>query len=218
MESQVRGGTRWKRFAVVMVPSVAATAVIGVALAQGALAASFSVSGQEFKVRAGQLVGYDMNQYGAIDTGKSLDGKSDQAHPVSVSAFDHATITDLCQSVVTPVPFLNKSVTLKLTAGDKGTDVEAEKIYIDVANLDAKDAVFSGINIGVPAGTTSGNTPKPKYESGERSSPFGFSQQADKAVLTDVKQTAWATTAATFKLSGLHMGLSWGSGEGIECY
>ena len=50
MESQVRGGTRWKRFAVVMVPSVAATAAIGVALAQGALAASFSVSGQSFKV------------------------------------------------------------------------------------------------------------------------------------------------------------------------
>ncbi|MEV7997292.1 cholesterol esterase, partial [Streptomyces sp. NPDC086077] len=30
----MRGGTRWKRFAVVMVPSVAATACIGVALAQ----------------------------------------------------------------------------------------------------------------------------------------------------------------------------------------
>ncbi|MGW0422901.1 DUF6230 family protein [Streptomyces sp. NPDC003015] len=217
MESQVRGGTRWKRFAVVMVPSVAATAVIGVALAQGALAASFSVSGQEFKVRAGELVGYDMNQYGSIDSGKSLEGK-DEAHPVSVSAFDHATITDMCQSVVTPVPFLNKSVTLKLTAGDKGTKVQADQIYIDVANLDAKDAVFSGINIGVPAGTTKGNTPKPKTADGEKSNPFGFAQQADKAVLTDVKQTAWATTAGTFKLSDLHMGLSWGSGAGIECY
>jgi hypothetical protein len=215
MESQVRGGTRWKRFAVVMVPSVAATAVIGVALAQGALAASFSVSGQEFKVRAGKLVGYDMNQYGAIDSGKGLDGK-DQAHPVSVSAFDHATITDMCQSVVTPVPFLNKSVTLKLTAGDKGTDVVADQIYIDVAQLDSTEAVFEGINIGVPAGTTSGKTPKPK--AGEKANPFGFAQQADKATLTDVKQTAWATTAGTFKLSGLHMGLSWGSGAGIECY
>ncbi|WP_329597322.1 DUF6230 family protein [Streptomyces pseudovenezuelae] len=217
MESQVRGGTRWKRFAVVMVPSVAATAVVGVALAQGALAASFSVSGQEFKVRAGELVGYDMNQYGSIDSGKSLEGK-DEAHPVSVSAFSHATITDMCQSVVTPVPFLNKSVTLKLTAGDKGTKVEADQIYIDVANLDATNAVFSDINIGVPAGTTSGNTPKPKTADGEKSSPFGFAQQAKKAVLTDVKQTAWATTAGTFKLSDLHMGLAWGSGAGIECY
>ncbi len=43
--------------AVVMVPSVAATAAIGVALAQGALAASFSVSGQQFKVTAETLHG-----------------------------------------------------------------------------------------------------------------------------------------------------------------
>ncbi|MEU9172673.1 DUF6230 family protein [Streptomyces sp. NPDC048420] len=217
MESQVRGGTRWKRFAVVMVPSVAATAVIGVALAQGALAASFSVSGQEFKVRAGKLVGYDMNQYGAIDSGKSLEGK-DEAHPVSVSAFSRANITDMCQSVVTPVPFLNKSVTLKLTAGDKGTDVVADNIYIDVAQLDSAEAVFEDINIGVPAGTTSGKTPKPKIADGEKSNPFGFAQQADKATLTDVKQTAWATTAGTFKLSGLHMELNWGSGSKVECY
>ncbi|MYQ52520.1 hypothetical protein GA0115247_11461, partial [Streptomyces sp. PalvLS-984] len=28
MSSQVRGGTRWKRFALVMVPSVAATAAV----------------------------------------------------------------------------------------------------------------------------------------------------------------------------------------------
>ncbi|MFI6930710.1 DUF6230 family protein [Streptomyces sp. NPDC050287] len=215
MESQVRGGTRWKRFAVVMVPSVAATACIGVALAQGALAASFSVSGQEFKVKAGKLVGYDMNQYGSIDSGKSLEGK-DEAHPVSVSAFDHATITDMCQSVVTPIPFLNKSVTLKLTAGDKGTDVVADQIYIDVAQLDSTQAVFEGIDIGVPAGSGGEKTPKPK--SGEKANPFGFAQQADKATLTDVQQTAWATTAGTFKLANLHMGLSWGSGKGIECY
>jgi hypothetical protein len=200
-----------------MVPSVAATAVIGVALAQGALAASFSVSGQEFKVKAGKLVGYDMNQYGAIDSGKGLDGK-DQAHPVSVSAFGTAEITDMCQSVVTPVPFLNTSVTLKLTAGDKGKAVEAKNIYIDVAQLDATEAVFSDINIGVPAGTTSGNTPKPKTADGEKSSPFGFAQQAKTAELTDVKQTAWATTAGSFKLSGLHMELNWGSGSKVECY
>ncbi|MGO4747485.1 cholesterol esterase, partial [Streptomyces sp. 2MCAF27] len=68
MESQARGGTRWKRFAVVMVPSVAATAAIGVALAQGALAASFSVSGQQFKVSADLLKGKGFVQYGTLDT------------------------------------------------------------------------------------------------------------------------------------------------------
>ncbi|MFF9001822.1 DUF6230 family protein [Streptomyces achromogenes] len=219
MESQVRGGTRWKRFAVVMVPSVAATAAIGVALAQGALAASFSVSGQEFKVSADKLVGHGFTQYGAVDTGKSLDGSEDQAHPVAVSAFKSAEITKMCQSVVTPIPFLNKKVTLKLTAGDKGTDVAAEQLYIDVANLKADEAVFSQMDIGVAAGSaTKGPRPNPDEYKQKKASPFGFAQQADTATLTGVEQTAWATTAGTFKLSNLHMGLSWGSGKGIECY
>src|SRR3954468_18006470 len=98
MESQVRGGTRWKRFAVVMVPSVAATAAIGVAVAQGALAASFSVSGQSFKVAASSIDGTNFVQYGALDTGKT------GAHPVAVVGMKTATIHDLCQSVVVPVP------------------------------------------------------------------------------------------------------------------
>jgi hypothetical protein len=198
-----------------MVPSVAATACIGVALAQGALAASFSVSGQEFKVSAGKLVGHGMTQYGSIDSGKSLDGKTDENHPVAVSAFNTAEITDMCQSVVTPVPFLNKFVTLKLTAGNKGTDVTAERLYIDTAQLDSSKAVFDEIDIGIPAGSAT-KGPRPKSE--EKTSPFGFAQQAKTATLTDVEQTAWATTAGTFTLSNLHMGLSWGKGAGIECY
>src|SRR3954447_2556732 len=92
MESQVRGGTRWKRFAVVMVPSVAATAAIGVALSQGALAASFSVSGQQFKVSTDRLDGTGFVQYGAIDAQKG--GKQ---VPVAVSGFSNAKIRNLCQ-------------------------------------------------------------------------------------------------------------------------
>jgi hypothetical protein len=198
---------------VVTVPSVAATAAIGVALAQGALAASFSVSGQDFKVTAGKLVGHGFTQYGAIDNGKSFDGKEDQHHPVAVSAFNTAEITDMCQSVVTPTPF--GKVTLKLTAGDKGTDVTADQLYIDVANLDAKNAVFDKIDIGVAAGSA---TKGPKPKAGEVTSPFGFAQQAETATLTDVQQTAWATTAGTFRLANLHMGLSWGDGSKVECY
>ncbi|MBV2353306.1 cholesterol esterase [Streptomyces sp. J2-1] len=217
MESQVRGGTRWKRFAVVMVPSVAATAAIGVALAQGALAASFSVSGQSFKVSADSLEGQGFAQYGAIDQGYTLDGKK-TIHPVAVSSFDHAEITNLCQSVVTPdVPVFGK-VSLILRAGGKNAHkVEADQIYIDVADLKA-DATFKGIDIGVAAGDTAkskgGKGPGMKG-GGEQANPYGFAQQADSATLTGVKQTAWATTAGTFQLSGLHMSLST---TGKECY
>ncbi|WP_217166528.1 DUF6230 family protein [Streptomyces sp. AC512_CC834] len=213
MESQVRGGTRWKRFAVVMVPSVAATAAIGVALAQGALAASFSVSGQSFKVTADKLDGTGFSQYGAIDTGYTLKGDK-AAHPVAVSAFESADITNMCQSVVTPgLPFIG-SVTLTLNAGGKGTPVHAENLYIDVEDLSA-DATFKDIDIGVAAGEME-NGPGPGMKGGkERANKYGFGQQAKRAILTDVKQTAWATTAGTFKLSDLKMSLS----KGVkECY
>ncbi|MCT9008870.1 DUF6230 family protein [Streptomyces sp. NPDC054766] len=211
MMSQVRGGTRWKRFAVVMVPSVAATAAIGVALAQGALAASFSVSGQSFKVSADKLDGQGFSQYGALDTGTGLDGKS-ALHPVAVSAFTSADITNMCQSVVTPgIPYLG-SVSLVLKAGGSGTPVHADNLYIDVEDLGA-DATFRGIDIGVAAkDATKGPGMK---GGGEQANPYGFAQQATSATLTDVKQTAWATTAGTFKLSGLKMSVSAGT---HECY
>ncbi|GGV24503.1 DUF6230 family protein [Streptomyces griseoflavus] len=210
MESQVRGGTRWKRFAVVMVPSVAATACIGVALAQGALAASFSVSGQSFKVTTDELVGTGFSQYGALDEGYTLTGQK-TVHPVAVSAFKSATIKNMCQSVVTPnIPVLG-NVSLMLHAG-QSEPVEAKNLYIDVADLNA-DATFTNIDIGVAAKDAS-KGPGMKG-GGEQANPYGFAQQAEKAVLKDVKQTAWATTAGTFKLSGLKMSLS----KGVkECY
>lgn len=213
MESQVRGGTRWKRFAVVMVPSVAATAAIGVALAQGALAASFSVSGQSFKVTADKLDGKGFSQYGAIDSGYTLKGEK-AAHPVAVSAFTSADITNMCQSVVTPgIPLLG-SVSLTLKAGGKGTPVHAENLYIDVEDLEA-DATFKNIDIGVAAGDMK-DGPGPGMKGGkEAANPHGFGQQAEEALLTGVKQTAWATTAGTFKLSDLKMSLSTGV---KECY
>ncbi|MET8290193.1 MULTISPECIES: DUF6230 family protein [Streptomyces] len=217
MQSQVRGGTRWKRFAVVMVPSVAATAAIGVALAQGALAASFSVSGQSFKVTADSLNGQGFSQYGAIDSGYTLDGKK-TAHPVAVSAFKSASITNMCQSVVTPnIPLLG-SVSLILRAGGAGHDaVQAENLYIDVEDLQA-DATFHNIDIGVAAGDTStekGGKGAGMKGGGEQANPYGFAQQAESAELTHVQQTAWATTAGTFKLSGLKMSVSTGT---KECY
>ncbi|MFG2024209.1 DUF6230 family protein [Streptomyces sp. NPDC048825] len=210
MESQVRGGTRWKRFAVVMVPSVAATAAIGMALANSALAASFSVSGQSFKVTTKELKGTGFSQYGAIDSGYTLDGKK-TSHPVAVSAFKQATIKELCQSVVTPnIPVLG-NVSLILKAGGGKTPVEAENLYIDVADLKA-DAEFTNIDIGVAAGDANKG---PGIAKGDKANPFGFAQQADEVLLKDVEQTAWATTAGTFKLSGLTMKLSAGV---KECY
>lgn len=207
MESQARGGTRWKRFGLVMVPSVAATAAIGVALAQGALAASFSVSGQQFKVTTDKLVGEGFVQYGTVvkPAGKA------EAEPVAVSAFNDATITNLCQSVVIPGVPLIGDVTVKLGAGSNPKKpVKAENLFIDITNLNA-DAVFTNIDIGVSVDSTAGYVPDPTGDY----LPGSFAQQAERAVLTDVKQTAYATSAGTFRLNDLKLGLHKGKNE---CY
>ncbi|GAA3375848.1 DUF6230 family protein [Streptomyces sannanensis] len=211
MKSQVRGGTRWKRFAVVMVPSVAATAAIGVGMAQGALAASFAVSGQEFKVTAKYLDGRGFAQYGGLDAGYTdVKGEGKTIRPVAISSFKSAKIVGMCQSVVTPdVPVFGK-IGMRLEAGpDEAHAVKASNLYLDISQLDG-DAKFENIDIGVATKDTGnpdmggkGAPIKPK----ENVNPGGFAQQADRAVLTDVKQKAWATTAASFELSGLKLRL-----------
>ncbi|MDK1474897.1 DUF6230 family protein [Streptomyces sp. 549] len=203
MESVARGGTRWKRFAVVMVPSVAATAAVGLAIGQGALAASFSVSGQQAKVAVDKLDGSGFVQYGAIDTQRG--GKK---VPVAVSAFKTAELTNLCQSVVVPVPGFG-DVSLLLRAGQGSKKVEAQNLYIDLDQLDA-DATFRNINIGVAAGDSNKG---PGIKPGDDAGAGSFAQEADSATLLNVRQTSWATSAGTFKLSGLKMNVSKGKNE-----
>ncbi|MFF5444936.1 DUF6230 family protein [Streptomyces sp. NPDC012888] len=204
MNSQVRGGTRWKRFALVMVPSVAAAAAVGVGLAQGALAASFSVSGQDFKVSADRLKGDNLIQYGGFAKGNDLKTGEVKHHPVTISGFSRAEITNMCQSLVTPTPFGN--ITLQLRTGHKGTPAVAENIYLDVAELDA-DAHFKDLDIGVAVGDGSHVT---KPQPGTVTNKYAFSQRAKEATLTKVRQKAWATTAGTFTLPDLKLRLMGG--------
>ncbi|MER5813274.1 DUF6230 family protein [Streptomyces sp. NPDC002033] len=205
MSSQVRGGTRWKRFALVMVPSIAATAAVGVGLAQGALAASFSVSGQDFKVSADKLDGDDLLQYGSVAKGKTADGKGEAQHPVTISGFRHAEITNMCQSLVTPIPGIG-AITMQLRTGNKGTPAVAENIYLDVAELDT-DAKFTDLDIGVAVADAADKDHPTAPQANTVASGGLFSQRAKKAVLTNVRQKAWATTAGTFTLPNLKLRL-----------
>ncbi|MEU1372925.1 DUF6230 family protein [Streptomyces triculaminicus] len=206
MKSQTRGGTRWRRFAVVMVPSVAATAAIGVALAQGALAASFSVSGQQFQVTAKSLNGKGFVQYGALDQTKKGN------KPVAVVGINSAEIVNLCQAVTIPTPI--GDVTMKLTAGDGDKKVEATKLFIDADDLSA-NAKFTNVDIGVSVSdTTKGPGPAAPDKDGRGAYvPGSFAQQADEVEFTDVNQRAWATSAGSFTLPGLHMSVSTGAGK-----
>ncbi|MFF8609695.1 DUF6230 family protein [Streptomyces sp. NPDC015346] len=193
------GRVRWRRFAVLTVPAVGVTAALGIALAQGALAASFAVSGQQFKVSAASLTGEGFVQYGSVDV-----NAREELIPVAVTAIREAKLHSLCQSVVTTLPVIG-DVSLNLTAGQK-TPVEATNLFVDATQLSG-NAAFTNIEIGRDASTLD------KGPADAQGMQDLFSQQADTVTITDLKQTAWATNAGTFKLSGLHMKVNKGKKE-----
>ncbi|MER7761411.1 DUF6230 family protein [Streptomyces sp. NPDC097619] len=193
------GRVRWRRFAVLTVPAVGVTAALGIALAQGALAASFAVSGQQFKVSADSLTGEGFAQYGSVDV-----NAREELIPVAVTAIREAKLHNLCQSVVTTLPVIG-DISLNLTAGRK-SPVEATDLFVDATQLGG-NASFTNIEIGRDASTLD------KGPTEAQGMQDLFAEQADTVTITDLQQTAWATNAGTFKLSGLNMKISKGKKE-----
>ena len=185
---RTEGGTRWRRFAAAIVPAVVVIGAVGAGVASGAVPVSFAVSGVQFVVTADNLTGSDFVQYGSI-----VQQKNGTPHAVAVSEIGSADLTNLCQSVAQPTPI--GTVVLKLTAGDGNTPAHADNLLIDMTQLSG-DATFTNINIGQDASTLS-----------SKAVAGGFGQAADKVVIQNLRQTAWATTAGTFTLPNLHLGL-----------
>lgn len=182
------GGTRWRRFAAAIVPTVVIVGALGAGIASGAVPVSFAVSGVTFKVTADELTGTKFVQYGSI-----VQEKDGTPHAVAISEIGSADLTNLCQSVAQPTPI--GTVVLKLTAGGGGTPAHADNLVIAMTQLSG-DATFTNINIGQDASTLS-----------SKGQVGGFGQGADKVVIKNLSQTAWATTAGTFTLPGLNLGL-----------
>ncbi|MFD7610655.1 DUF6230 family protein [Streptomyces sp. NPDC059828] len=201
------GRTRWKRFALVLVTSVAAAGAVGVGMAQGALAASFLISGRTFQVSADTLDVRGLSIYGMVDV-----TREGTAVPVTVTGFRHAEISGLCQSVVVPIPVLGP-YTLRLTGGGGEQRAEARNMFIDAQELDVGQANFKAIDMGVAAGAVTKGPINPGDKQSRYFDPDGVAQQADAARLTDVEVTAVAVSAATLNVPDLSMRLRQGSHE-----
>ncbi|MBB5139592.1 hypothetical protein HNP84_009356 [Thermocatellispora tengchongensis] len=192
------GGTAWRRFALALVPALTAAAVLAAVTGEGGVAASFSVSGQRFKVSADRLVGQGFAQYG--DVVVTADGGR---RPVLMSMIGRATLTGLCQSVLMPTPV--GRVTFLLRAGRDGRPVEATNLVIDLHQLSG-DAAFDDIEIGRDASTL--DTPP-----GLAGRPGQVGQQAATVRISGLRQTAYAVNAGTFRLNGLRLSIERGDRE-----
>lgn len=192
--AQVLGRTSLKRLGMVMVPTLAAAGVIGVMMANGAIAMSLAISGQTAQMTVGELKGDGFAQYGGVDH-----ESNGTLVPVAVSSFTSATISNgLCQSVTTDLGKLTGGLlgnyTLTLTA--KGAT--ASNLVIDLQTLNADEADFSGMNIGTDAGNSGGTAGL-------------FGQTATSADLKNIQQVSNATTAGEFDLQGMSLSIASGT-------
>src|SRR4051812_45279059 len=192
------GNTRWLRSILLFVPAVFVAGAVLLGMADGAIAASFSVSGQQFKVSADHLHGDGFKQYG--DTNVAPGGG---ALPVATSVIGKATLTNLCQSVVLPGLF-GRRVVLRLEAGQaSGQPATADNLAIGLTDLRG-DATFTGVTIGRDSGELGG-------------ARGGFGQSATAIDVDGLRQTAYSTTAGTFSLKGLHIQVLTGD-DAKECF
>jgi len=197
IEEATVGKVRWRRFAILLIPATIVAGLILNGLATGAIAASFTISGQQFKVSANHLHGAGFKQFGDANTapgGKTV--------PVATSVITNATLTNLCQSVVMNTPF--GRIVLRLEAGqDANNPVTANNLVIGLSDLRG-DAVFNNVTIGADAG-----------ELGGARGSFGLS--SGSIDIDGVRQTAYSTTAGTFSLKGLHLQVLTGDAA-KECF
>ncbi|WP_250002544.1 DUF6230 family protein [Actinoplanes sp. M2I2] len=200
------GRTNWRRFAVAVgVPAVVAGGLV-VALANGALAASFSVSGTQFKLSADRLVGEGFTQYSKQLPTEKVQPTTGQKYVVAaMSGIESADIYKLCQSVAAG------PVVLRIEAGSApDKPAEAENLLIGMSELSG-DATFQNIDIGQDASTLDQDGQKEHGEVG------GFGQQASGVTIVGLKQKAYMTSASTFKLTGMSLKLYLGD-TSKECF
>lgn len=191
------GRTRWRVFSLVLTVGLTGAGLMFAGLQQGALAASFAVSGTSYKATADNLSAQGVVQYGSVDN------SADKAHPVLVNGFRKAKLDNFCQSIAVPgLPGIG-DITIRL---DAPGGMSADNLVLGIEEVSG-DLTLNNVEIGRDSGTlTKGPT---------QGSAGTFGIQADSMNLAHVQQTAWSTTASTLRLNQVHISATAGHDD---CY
>lgn len=200
-ELSPEGRTHWKRAAVMLVPGVACVGAVVIALAQGAMAASFAVSGKNFKVSADRITGRGISSFPS-----SLGGKDGKGHAVLLAGIASGTAQGVCLSMKQRLPLVGEVSLIVRSGGERA--VKGENLVVDADALTSSGGRVTGVQAGRDASTL---TAAPGV-----SGPQGlFGVQADTAVARDVHSTAWASNGGSLTLDKVEIELSH---SGKECY
>jgi hypothetical protein len=183
-ENGVPHGTRWGIGSAALVPSTAGAAVLGAAIAQGALAANFNVANQRFTIGIDRLEGEGL---GAVLAAASPHGTKEKPG-VLHAALSSAKLTGLCMLVRQSLLGMKYTISI----GAQGAPASGDNLYFDVTDLTASPATLKGAVLGASAetvavdGTSLGGAP----------GGFGLDVTKGSVVLQDVTVSAYQTQVA----------------------
>lgn len=198
VERRSAGHTRWRRFSAVMVLGALGTGGLMFGMSQGALAASFAVSGTTFKINADKLDGKGLVLYGG-EVKSAAGGKA-----VATMGVRTAAIDNFCTAfVVRKLPILGE-VSVKLTSPG---GVDGDNLLLDVGELNSGTLKLTGARMGVDASKLEGGP----TDAGGVAGSTGVDASGVSA--TGLKGDTWALTAGTISARGVNLSARQGTGN-----
>jgi hypothetical protein len=187
-EDGVPRGTRWGIGAGALGPSIATVVVLGFAITQGALAASFNVSDQKFFLNVKELQGTGLGAVLAAENVKDPNSKKDQTG-VLHAALAEAQLSGLC--IVVHQSMLG--VKYSITVGANGSSPSSgNSLFFDITDLKASPATLKGAVLGVSADEIAVND----TSLGGQPGGFGLDLTRGSVSLRDVVASAYQSQVA----------------------
>lgn len=150
-----RTGTRWGRTSIAFVPGIGGAVLVGVAISQGALAASFNLTNTAFTMRSNQLTGVGIAGYlNTANTYSSSSSGGTGATPAARIGIPNATLDGFCGVVTQTVAGV--PVYIQLSAGvpvtgtpvaTSATDpnlIKANNLFLEATSLAGSQVAPSG--------------------------------------------------------------------------
>ncbi|WP_327180805.1 DUF6230 family protein [Streptomyces sp. NBC_01334] len=195
------GRTHWRRSALMFVPCTLAVGALGIALAEGAIAASFAVSGTAFKVSASEVTARGVSSFPS-----SIGGSADDAKPVLLAAVKDGTVSDVCVSLKQKLPLVGEISMLVHSGADK--PLAGTNLVVNADALTGGGGKVTGVEAGRDASTLTGAP-------GVTGPQGVFGVQADSAVAHDLRSTAYSANGGTLTLEKLEIEFS---RSGKQCF
>lgn len=213
MKIKGEGRTRLTRFAAITIPATIATAALGVAVLEGAVAATLSSAGG-FQLTSTQLNTDTLK----VRPGTTKDGADEAVAYAETGA--GTKLNQLCLGVTQPISIAGVTITkLGLRVSSTDTNVSVPNVALNAASLGGGSTTLGNVNAGI-AQSTAGFT-----AAGQDSTtgyvPSGFGLTTGSSTIGNLQAKSYALTLSSLGLSNLAIAVdAVGNQTGLtgECY